>query len=133
MGMTTGLPGIPRADINVTPLIDVLLVLLIIFMTVAPITPRGLNALLPQPPVKDQPVRAQVVVLTVRAGGQFSLNQEPLALADLGSRLHRIFELRGDTVVFVRGEAGLEFRDVARAIDVARGAGLTRVALMTTP
>jgi biopolymer transport protein ExbD len=126
MAMSTG----SRAQINMTPLIDVLLVLLIIFMVVAPLKPIGLNVLVPQPAAIDQKVRMQDIVVSIRADGTVLLNQEPVAAAELPGRLSRIFRFRGDDVVFVRGASGLEFRQVAGVIDTARGAGLTRVALM---
>ena len=122
-----------RAQINVTPMIDVLLVLIIIFMVIAPLTPRGLNATIPQTPraVLDPPPTAHDIVITVLGGRTVRLNREPVDLADLSGRLNRIFQNGGDNVIFVRGEGGLEFRQVAEVMDIARGAGVKRVGLMT--
>jgi biopolymer transport protein ExbD len=124
--------NVAKAEINVTPMIDVLLTLLVIFMIVAPTSPRGLPALVPQGAVADDTeARVEDIVITVGGDGRIELNQQAVAADELAARLRRIFETRGNAVVFVRGGADLEFRSVARVIDVARGAGLNRVALMT--
>jgi len=123
----------PKAQINMTPMIDILLVLIIIFMVITPLTPRGLEALLPQPaiPGREPPASAQDIVLTVRDDGTVYLNQEPVKLANLGERLSHLFQAAPDHAIFVRGGSDLEFRAVAEVIDIAHGAGLSRVALMT--
>ncbi len=133
MAMTLGNGSGPQAQINVTPLIDVLLVLLIIFMVVAPLVPAGLPALLAQPPATDVvlPPPGREIVISVAADGGLRLNQEDITLDRLSERMRRIYAVRCDDVVFVRGDRDAEYRLVARAIDVARGAGMTRVALMT--
>jgi len=121
-----------KAEINVTPLIDVLLVLLIILMIITPLRPTGLDALVPQPPRPDQDesVAAQEIVITVCAGGTVRLNQESVDLANLGERLAQVFKNSVNHPIFLRAEPGLEFRRIAEVIDIARGAGLTRIALM---
>jgi biopolymer transport protein ExbD len=119
-----------KADINVTPMIDVLLVLLIIFMTIDFRT-TGLDAKVPQPAPADSANQPTTdIVVTVRSDDTVRLNQEPVALADLQSRLVTLYKNRPTRVLFVRAEGDPPFEQVARVIDLARGAGLERVALM---
>ncbi|MCS7024162.1 MAG: biopolymer transporter ExbD [Bryobacteraceae bacterium] len=136
MAMAVGGPGSgPRADINMTPLIDVLLVLLIIFMVITPLTPKGLETLVPQPPPKDAPPpppnQDRTVVIIIEKDRSLKINSEPVEEANLGKRLEDIFKTRAERVVFVKGDPDLEFREVAKAIDIAKGAGIDKVGLMT--
>ena len=132
MAMTVGSTR-QKADINVTLMIDVLLVLIIIFMVITPLTPRGLEASIPQGTraERSQPAAAQNVVITVRGDGTVSLNQQTVDLASLQDRLVRLFKSGGNSVVFLRGESGLEFRRVAGVLDIVHGAGVSRVGLMS--
>jgi biopolymer transport protein TolR len=129
MGMASG--GDSRAEINMTPMIDVLLVLIIIFMVITPLTPAGLRTLVPQPPDAAEHESSRDIVVTVELDGSLRLNAERIELLALYERLSRIYQARGDAVLFVRGDERLEFRQVAAVIDIAKGAGLQRVALMT--
>jgi len=135
MGMSVGGPGGgPKADINMTPMIDVLLVLIIIFMVITPLTPKGLEALVPQPPPPDaKPNQSdqRTVVITIDANHNISINSEPTDEARLGGRLEEIFKTRAERVVFVKGDPSLDFQYVARAIDIAHGAAIDKVGLMT--
>jgi len=134
MGMAVGGHGGEKADINMTPLIDVLLVLLIIFMVITPLTPKGLESLVPQPaPPGTPPSQAdqRTVVISINRDHSILINQEPTDENRLGPRLEEIFKTRAERVVFVKGDPDLEFQYIARAIDVAKGAGIDKVGLMT--
>ena len=141
MGMSLGASGGQNADINVTPLIDVLLVLLIISMVITPLTPKGLEALVPQPPPPNQkqpPPQADrtiVVQLIDRGPGQtpgLKINQEDATWDDLQGRLTDIFKTRAEKVMFVKGDNNVPFADVATVIDVAHAAGVDKVGLITS-
>lgn len=138
MGMAVGGSGKgPKADINMTPMIDVLLVLIIIFMVITPLTPKGLDALVPQPPNPNQPQnqadQRTVVIVVNKApnGATMMINQEPTDEQRLGPRLEEIFKTRAERLVFVKGDADIEYQYVAKAIDIAHGAGIDKVGLMT--
>jgi biopolymer transport protein TolR len=134
MGMNVGGGGGALSTINMTPMIDILLVLLIIFMVITPMTPHGLEALVPQPPPPNQQVTQandRTVVIIINKDKSMILNTEPTDETRLGKRLEDIFKTRAERVVFVKGDPDLEFQVVARAIDIAKGAGLDKVGLMT--
>jgi biopolymer transport protein ExbD len=122
-----------KAEINMTPLIDVLLVLIIIFMVITPLTPRGLPTLVAQPPSSESQDenRSFEIVVTVRSDGTILLNSEPLNLTSLRARLEQFYKSEATRVIFVRGEKAIQFGRVAEVIDMARGAGVYQVALMT--
>ncbi len=131
--MTISVDGSNRgiiADINVVPLIDVLLVLLVIFMII-PHSQFGLKAEIPQAAAPLPPSPVPEVVVQVLADGSLRINQQPVSRENLQPRLEEIYKMRENRVVFIRGDAVVEFSQVARVMDVMKGAGLGPVGLMT--
>jgi len=137
MGMGGGGTGGAVSEINVTPLIDVLLVLLIIFMVIVPVTPRGLDALVPQPPKKNQPDnpndRTIVVQVLYRPGAapSYKINETDVAKGDLQARLTEIYANRAERVMFVKGDDDVNFAYIAEVIDIGRAANVDHIGLMT--
>ena len=132
MSMAVGGTGGPKSDINMTPMIDVLLVLIIIFMVITPLTPKGLEALVPQPPPPRAPPENNIrtVVISINQYHSMLINQDPIEESALENRLVEIFKTRAERVVFVKGDPNLEFSWVARVIDIAHGAQIDKVGLM---
>jgi biopolymer transport protein ExbD len=126
------------SDINVTPMIDILLVLLIIFMVIVPVTPKGLDALVPQPPKDKQPMnqnndRTIVVQVMYRKGAapSYKINEIDVAKGELLAKLTEIYSNRAERIMFVRGDDDVDFRYVAEVIDIGRAANVDHIGLMT--
>jgi biopolymer transport protein TolR len=134
VGMSVGEhKGAAMAEMNVVPLIDILLVLLIIFMVITPLTPKGLETVLPRPPVDTVAPKITnplTVVVQVGQGGKLRINNENTDFDRLGSRMEQIFKDRAEKVAFVQGDNDVVFMDVARAIDILRGSGIDKVGLI---
>ncbi len=130
-----GKKGGAMCDINMTPMIDVLLVLLIIFMVITPLTPHGLETLAPQPPPKNMPPpppnQDRTVVIVIDKDKSMKLNQDPIQESQLGDRLTEVFKTRAERVVFVKADPDLDYNTVAQAIDIAKGAAIDKVGLIT--
>ncbi len=145
MSMTVGSEGGYSSDINMTPMIDILLVLLIIFMVIVPVTPKGLDALVPQPPKDKQqqnPTDRTIVVQVLHEAGKapsYKINDTVInngvggqaAQKELLARLTEIYANRAERVMFVKGDDNVDFRNVAEVIDIGRSANVDHVGLMT--
>jgi biopolymer transport protein TolR len=134
MGMDVGNSSGAMATPNIVPLIDILLVLIIIFMVITPLTPKGMDTLVPQPsPNQQQNIELEnkTVVVQVEKNGKLKINNEDATWDGLGPRIEQIFKDRAEKVAFIKGDNDVLFMDVARAIDIMRGAGIDRVGLIT--
>jgi biopolymer transport protein ExbD len=123
--MSTGGGGGLNSDPNVTPMIDVLMVLLIIFMVIVPSSRKAIDVQLPDPnPQPSSAPNTSQIVLTVHKGGQFEINKEPQTLAGLPGRLKQIYDPRPDKIIFIKGDPDATFQDIIQAMDISRGAGV---------
>ena len=135
MGMAVGGgKGGAMAEMNIVPLIDILLVMIIIFMVITPMTPKGLDALVPQPPPpnqqQNQDLLNKTVVVQVNKNG-LKINEEVTTWETMGQRLEDIFKTRAEKIAFVKGDDEVHFELIARAIDIMRSSGIDKVGLMT--
>ena len=132
MAMSGGNPGSGLSnEINVTPMIDVLLVLLIIFMMVIPMSRKAIDLQLPDPTpdnTNSGPPPSQIV-LEVLPGGTFRINTQPVTKADLAKKLKEIYDGRPDKIIFVKGDPAVKYSDVISAMDAARGSGVKVIAM----
>jgi biopolymer transport protein TolR len=134
MGMEVGSSSGAMSTPNIVPLIDILLVLIIIFMVITPLIPKGLDTLVPQPsPNQQQNVELEnkTVVVQVMMNGRLKINNEDTTWEGLEPRMEQVFKDRAEKVAFVKGDNDVLFMDVARAIDLMKEAGIDRVGLIT--
>lgn len=137
MAMSSGSGGGAMGEINVTPMIDILLVLLIIFMVIVPVTPKGLDALVPQPPKtpqKEVQNDRTIVVQVIGKGAAnltYKINETEVNHRDLLPKLTEIYANRAERVMFVRGDDDVNFAAVADVIDIAKAANVDHIGIMT--
>jgi len=134
MAMAVGGKHGVMVDMNVTPLIDVLLVLIITFMVVTNLTPKGLDAIAPQPRKNEPQTQSPndtTIVVSMDAGKNIKINQTPADINTLGSQLEDIFKTRNEHIIFIKGDPTLHFEEVAKLIDIAKGAGIDKIGLIT--
>ena len=136
MAMSVGHGGKLSSEPNVTPLIDVLLVLLIIFMIIVPTTKHGLHAQVPQPPKKkSQPNNQTSIVVQILGSGAgratYKINQTTYPLSQLEGQLASIFATRANKIMFIKGDPNLNFQQVEAAIDSGTGAGVEHIGIIT--
>jgi len=134
MGMDVGNSSGAMATPNIVPLIDILLVLIIIFMVITPLTPKGMDTLVPQPSPnqqQNQELENKTVGVQVLKGDKLKINNEDATWDSLGPRIEQVFKDRAEKVAFIKGDNDVLFMSVARAIDIMRGAGIDKVGLIT--
>lgn len=133
MSMAVGGKTGPKSDINITPYIDILLVMLIIFMVITPTRQLDLDVKVPQEPPADAPIAPpdpSVIVVSIGESAQIAINQELVDISALGPKLQEIFSARANKNMFVSASPKLPYGDVVKIIDIAKGAGVGEIGLI---
>ncbi len=132
MSMAVGAKKGAMSDINITPYIDILLVLLIIFMTITPVRQMDLDVKVPQPapPGQEAAPDPSIIVVSVGDAAQIAINQDPVAIGDLGTKLQDIYAARANKNMFISASPKLPYGDVVKVIDIAKGAGVGDIGLI---
>ena len=133
MSMKVGSGKGSMSDINITPYIDILLVLLIIFMVITPVRQMDLNVKVPQTaePEQQATIDPNVIVVSIGESAQIAINQEQVSIANLGRELEKIYSTRSNKNMFVSASPRLPYGDIVRIIDIAKGAGVGEIGLIT--
>ena len=132
MGMAVGTKGGPKSDINITPYIDILLVLLIIFMVITPVRQMDLDVKVPQTSQDEVgAIDPSVIVVSIGESARIAINNEETSISDLGPKLQEIYSKRSNKNMFVSASAKLPYGDVVKVIDIAKGAGVGDIGLLT--
>ncbi len=121
------------ADINVTPLVDVMLVLLVIFMVTAPMMQQGVQVNLPKADTKAMTQAEETVIVTVDGKGRIFINKDEVPAGDLRSRLSEMFANREKKEIFLKADAGVPYGEVVRTMADIKGAGIERLGMVTEP
>jgi biopolymer transport protein TolR len=132
MGMAVGNKKGFRSDINITPYIDILLTLLVIFMIISPVHQRDLTVKVPQPAPSVQSVSSpNTIVVSISESDEIAINQQAVSISALGSQLMDIFNARQNKTMFISASPDLPYGDVVHVIDIAKGAGVGNIGLLT--
>ncbi len=132
MGMAAGAKKGLRSDINITPYIDILLVLLIIFMVVTPVRQLDLKVKVPQPPPEPQAAAPpDVIVVSIGESARIAINQIPTDISVLGSKLRELYQARWNKNMFISASPRLPYGDVVKVIDISKGAGVGDIGLIS--
>ena len=123
----------PMSEINVTPFVDVMLVLLIIFMVTAPLIQQGIDVQLPKTQTEGLPSSGEVLVVTVNREGSVFVQSSEVPMQELEAKLGSIFAARGDREVFLRADEQVAYGTVAKALAILRRAGASRIGMVTEP
>lgn len=133
MGPTGRRSKTALSDINVTPLVDVMLVLLIIFMVTAPLMQQGIDVNLPKAKGKELASEEERIIVTVTKGNKIYINKNLIELSELGKKLQKIYERRADKEIFLKADEDIPYGFVVRTMAEIRSAGIEKLGMVTEP